>query len=306
MQPTDLLFDIATVERETGIGKDTLRVWERRYGFPVPVRDERDERLYPQLQVEQLRLIKRLIGNGLRPAKVVGLGAEELNGLLTPAQIQQVAAPQHILNFVELIKTHQAVTLRIALSRALLQQGLDDFLSKTITPLNQLVGEAWMRGELRIFEEHLYSEQLTGVLRSAIATLRDPSGSPRVLLTTLPGEEHALGLLMAEATLCLYGANCVTLGVQTPIQELVSAAAAHRAGIVVLSFSEAVSAQQVKTGLQQTRLALPTAIALWAGGSGVSRQRNVIEGVQLMGPLSDLGIALETWRSKQTSTLLPH
>jgi DNA-binding transcriptional MerR regulator/methylmalonyl-CoA mutase cobalamin-binding subunit len=306
MQPTDLLFDIATVERETGIGKDTLRVWERRYGFPVPVRDERDERLYPQLQVEQLRLIKRLIGNGLRPAKVVGLGAEELNGLLTPAQIQQVAAPQHILNFVELIKTHQAVTLRIALSRALLQQGLDDFLSKTITPLNQLVGEAWMRGELRIFEEHLYSEQLTGVLRSAIATLRDPSGSPRVLLTTLPGEEHSLGLLMAEATLCLYGANCVTLGVQTPIQEIISAAAAHRSDIVVLSFSEAIPAQQVKTGLQQARLALPANIHLWAGGSGVMRQRSVIEGVQLMGPLSDLGIAVEKWRSESFPTPLTH
>ena len=53
-----LLFDIASVERDTGIGKDTLRVWERRYGFPIPVRDERNERLYPQPQVEQLRLIK--------------------------------------------------------------------------------------------------------------------------------------------------------------------------------------------------------------------------------------------------------
>lgn len=30
---------IAEVERDTGIGKDTLRVWERRYGFPQPLRD---------------------------------------------------------------------------------------------------------------------------------------------------------------------------------------------------------------------------------------------------------------------------
>jgi hypothetical protein len=27
---------IAEVERDTGIGKDTLRVWERRYQFPQP------------------------------------------------------------------------------------------------------------------------------------------------------------------------------------------------------------------------------------------------------------------------------
>ena len=28
------LLSIAAVERETGLGKDTLRAWERRYGFP--------------------------------------------------------------------------------------------------------------------------------------------------------------------------------------------------------------------------------------------------------------------------------
>ncbi|MFN7197809.1 MAG: MerR family transcriptional regulator, partial [Hylemonella sp.] len=36
---------IAAVERETGLSKDTLRMWERRYGFPRPLRDARDERL---------------------------------------------------------------------------------------------------------------------------------------------------------------------------------------------------------------------------------------------------------------------
>jgi len=77
-----MLIDIATVERETGIGKDALRVWEKRYGFPLPTRDERDVRLYTQDQVEQLRLIKRLLSNGLRPSKVVGLSVSDLNALL--------------------------------------------------------------------------------------------------------------------------------------------------------------------------------------------------------------------------------
>ena len=31
---------ISAVERDTGLSKDVLRVWERRYGFPVPERDE--------------------------------------------------------------------------------------------------------------------------------------------------------------------------------------------------------------------------------------------------------------------------
>ncbi|HRI93726.1 MAG TPA: MerR family transcriptional regulator, partial [Accumulibacter sp.] len=34
------VMNIGAVERDTGLGKDTLRVWERRYGFPQPTRDE--------------------------------------------------------------------------------------------------------------------------------------------------------------------------------------------------------------------------------------------------------------------------
>src|SRR5258707_8581705 len=45
---------ISAVERETGLAKDTLRVWERRYGFPRPERDSAGDRRYPADQVRQL------------------------------------------------------------------------------------------------------------------------------------------------------------------------------------------------------------------------------------------------------------
>ena len=301
MVKANVKFDIAGVERETGIGKDALRVWEKRYGFPVPERDEREERLYPEDQVERLRLIKRLLDSGMRPVKVVGLTTPELNALLNQSSDGAQLPSADLLDYIAHIKGHQAAELRVALSRVLLQQGLEEFLSKTITPLNQLVGEAWMRGEIRVFEEHLYSEQITHVLRDAIAMIRKAGDTPRVLLTTLPGEEHALGLLMAEATLSLCGAGCIMLGVQTPIQEIVLAAKAHQVDIVVLSFSAAIPAMQVKSGLQLARNALPRKIALWAGGAGVMRQRSSAEGVELMGPLSDLTSAVIAWRDTRRS-----
>jgi DNA-binding transcriptional MerR regulator/methylmalonyl-CoA mutase cobalamin-binding subunit len=292
-----MLIDIATVERETGIGKDALRVWEKRYGFPLPSRDERDIRLYTQDQVEQLRLIKRLLSNGLRPSKVVGLSVSDLNALLPTTNNPDSPISSDLLRLIEMIKTHNSLELRIALSRILLQQGMSEFLSKTIDPLNKLVGEAWMAGDLRIFEEHLYSDQIVRILRNAISTMSDPSASPRILLTTLPSEEHSLGLLMAEAMLCLSGASCVLLGTQTPVQEIVAACTAHRSDIVVLSFSEAFAPMQLKTSLPQVRNALPDNVVLWVGGGGVARQRILIEGVQVMGPLSDLSDAVSNWRN---------
>ena len=66
------------MERQTGLGKDTLRVWERRYGFPTPSRDAHGERRYDEAQLQRLRLIKRLLDAGQRPHQVVPLPEAEL------------------------------------------------------------------------------------------------------------------------------------------------------------------------------------------------------------------------------------
>ncbi len=87
MPPESAALSIAAVERETGLAKDTLRVWEKRYGFPAPLRDAAGDRIYPSAQVVQLKLIRRLLDAGMRPGKVVGLGHGALEALLaTTAQ----------------------------------------------------------------------------------------------------------------------------------------------------------------------------------------------------------------------------
>ena len=86
-----------------------------------------------------------------------------------------------------------------------------------------------MRGELHVFEEHLYTELLKASLRTAINAFPRQMGSPRVLLTTLPNEQHGLGLLMVEALLVPEGAQCVSLGPQTPLDDIRRAALAHQA-----------------------------------------------------------------------------
>ena len=40
-----MFLNITAVERETGLSKDVLRMWERRYGYPKPDRDANGERL---------------------------------------------------------------------------------------------------------------------------------------------------------------------------------------------------------------------------------------------------------------------
>src|SRR5207247_8305826 len=80
-ETSGLLLNISAVERETGLSKDVLRMWERRYGFPKPRRDDSGERQYSVSEVSKLRTIKRLMDVGTRPGKIIGLSAAELNAL---------------------------------------------------------------------------------------------------------------------------------------------------------------------------------------------------------------------------------
>src|SRR3989454_12758055 len=76
-----LVLNISAVEREAGLSKDVLRMWERRYGFPKPSRDENCERQYSTVEVAKLRAIKRLMDVGMRPGKIIRATLDELNAL---------------------------------------------------------------------------------------------------------------------------------------------------------------------------------------------------------------------------------
>jgi len=295
----DLALDIGGTERETGLSKDLLRMWERRYGFPKPMRDEKGERRYSGPQVTKLRAIKRLMDTGIRPGKIVFRTIEDLNLLGSRhAELPDTpTVPAVVSETFSVLECHDAPRLRGVLADLLMRQGLQRFVLDTVVPLNRAVGEAWMRGELQIFEEHLYTEQLQVVLRTAINAFPRQAGTPRVLLTTFPGERHSVGLLMVEALLVPEGAQCISLGVQTPPDDVRRAALAHNTDIVALSFSGAYPPRQAIGELAALRRDLPRTRALWAGGGMTGRLRRPVAGVELIPDLAGTIAALQSWRA---------
>ncbi|MDI6747968.1 MAG: MerR family transcriptional regulator [Rhodocyclaceae bacterium] len=271
----DIPYNIAAVERDTGLSKDVLRVWERRYGFPQPDRDTNGDRLYPTVQVERLRLIKRLMDQGHRPGKLLALNDAELATLPTRHKTELPDDPAAISEseldeLLEPIRRHHAANYLMAMQQRLARQGMLGFVEDTIAPLTDHVGKAWESGVIEVFEEHLYTELTMRLLRQAIATLPARPQGRRILLTTVPDERHALGLLMVEAVLSIEGAHCIPLGPQMPLIEIARAAEAHQVEVVALSFSSAFPQRQITGLLQQLETLLPAGIELWAGGAGVA------------------------------------
>ena len=297
-------LSIAAVERDTGLAKDTLRVWERRYGFPCPERDSAGDRVYSPEQVERLRAIRRLMDAGHRPGRIVTLELAALQALsATAPAAQPVAAldldsPRDLDFYLDLVARHDVQSLRRELGQCVLRLGLVRFITAVMAPLNTAVGEAWMQGRLQVFEEHIYTQCISGVLRNAIGDIAPPqgAGTPRVLLTTFPSEPHGLGILMVEALLALEGCSCLSLGTQTPLRGIVQAAAAHEADIVALSFSSLLPARAVVSGLAALRSELPEHTAIWVGGQCPVLYQQKIPGVLTVQALESLREQVSFWR----------
>ncbi len=299
------LLSIAAVERETGLGKDTLRAWERRYGFPVPLRDATGIRGYPRALVDRLALIRRALLAGQRPGRLLALPAPELDALL--AELAPDPAPAPMLDVAAglvALRTGGAEALRHWLTQGLARTGLASFVIEGVAPLTVAVGEAWVAGSIAVYEEHLYSEALQSVLRNALVPFQaglEPR-APRLLLTTVPGEAHGLGLLMAEALLTLEACRCLSLGTQTPLADIAAAAQAQRIDVVALSFSESLSAAQALPALAELRARLPAAVQVWAGGGSVALRGLRLPGIRVMSRLVEIHEAIADWRSDSSAT----
>ena len=299
MESNGLILNISAVEREIGLSKDVLRMWERRYGFPAPARNDNGEREYMPADIAKLRAIKRLMDVGLRPGKLIPLSLDELNKLAEARVAPQgeQLPPTVERDVLALLQSHDTTGLQHLIANLLMKQGLQRFVLDTLTPLNRAIGDAWMRGELQVFEEHVYTEQMQVALRTALNALPRQQGLPRVLLTTFPGEQHGLGLLMVEALLVPEGVQCISLGTQTPLDDIRRATLAHKAHILAVSFSGAFPLRQAADGLTTLRRQIPPQVTIWAGGEMTRRVRKTLPGIVLVPDLASAVGALKSWRA---------
>ena len=287
-------FSIGVVERDTGIGRDTLRVWERRYGFPRPVRNAKGERSYPEDQLRRLQRTRRLLDRGMRPGKLLPLSEDaldELEASLLPEGSEQLN--KTVGAVIDAIRSADAGQVEVLLSRHYEKQGMREFVLETVIPLLQAVGELWISGRLQVFQEHFLSQQLIRFLNTEIASMQKSAGKPLVLLATLPGEEHTLGLLMLAALLSSSGVSIINLGGEVPMDQIGSAVKQFQADAVGITFSGAYPYQNIRPHLNELRELIADDVAIWTGGEGVRRLRKLPTGVTKFTSLEKLPLSVE-------------
>jgi hypothetical protein len=288
------LVPSSDVERETGFGKDLLRKWRQRYGFPISDATPDGRVGYSQETINRLLLIKRLLEDGFRPAQVVGKPPQELD-CLRQVLADEVPAPrlnEATSRLMDRVKEADFEGLERLLTIDRAKGTLTEFVLNTLVPLISAIGESWKRGETEVFHEHICSGIIARSLHAGILTTKPKSGFPRVLFATPPEEDHVLGLLMAEAVFADQGAKTLSAGANTPLNGLRAAAMSCRVNVVALSFSFAFMARRVRPTLVHLRQLLPPDVQIWAGGAGAAVLKRPPKGVRVFSDFQQAVAAL--------------
>lgn len=286
------MLSIGALSRACGVPIETLRTWERRYGYPVPVRKPSGHRVYPVGSVPRLQRIAEALARGHRAGEVVTASDAALDALLraapapAPAPMPPPAdADGLVAHLLDTIEAFDAERLTAELLSAWARLGPLDCLHAVVAPLVRAVGEAWSAGRLEVRHEHFLSERLGDLLRAFRLPLERQAQGPVVVLGTLPGEQHVLGLQMAALVLVAAGCRVLFLGTEVPVDDLASLARERAARAVGISVSIAGAGAAMSRRVTELRNALPKRTTLLVGGEGGAKPQS---GLVRVGSLPEL------------------
>ncbi len=262
-------YSIRVASRLTGVSSDTLRMWERRYGFPKPVRNGSKVRVYTDADIERLVLISRALKAGFRAGEVIHRSVEELRSVLANSARIETENEQRTPNIDSLLARLIADDpdgLRDELRRSVALLGPRQFLIDVAAPLVERVGEAWAAGRIAVRHEHLLSEVLSSQLRLLASAYDDRLSGPVVLLAGFTDEQHGLGLHMVALYLALEGITPRLLGVNTPPDQVAEAAVALAVQVVGVTVSSSSDIEVTEGHLRRLLSTLPADMPVWLGG----------------------------------------
>lgn len=275
-------------------------MWERRYGYPKPDRDENGDRQYSDDQLDKLVVIRQLIDQGRRPGQLMDLSMSELHALLEQPKTRSEPNFDQLL---ELLKSDDLSGLYEWFQQQLRAYGLRAFVHQVMVPATRLVGEAWSQGELAVFEEHLFTELMKSCVRQSMVSTTEGYGlsnqasqQPLAMLTTVTGEQHSLGLLMVEVLLRLGGADVVSFGTEMPFVDIRRAAENYQVDVIGLSFSSHFKAEDAMVMVSGLRQVIDAKIQIWIGGEAFHGTMEVPGGVRLINDLHGVERAVASWR----------
>ena len=266
---------IGELSRRSGVSRELLRAWERRYGLLRPTRSDGGFRLYSSQDERRVALMRDHLDRGLSAAQAARLAVDEASQVTvaqgTPTLDRGAQELRAALDVLDESAAHAA------LDRMLAGFSIETVLGDVVLPYLRELGERWARGEASIGQEHFASNVLRGRLLG-LARGWDAGGGPRALLACPPGEQHDLALIAFGLGLRDRGWRITYLGPDTPFETLVETASSLELDAVVLAGSTARRFEGGQAALRRLSGVAP----VWVAGAGATAELASAAGAQLL------------------------
>ena len=279
-------YKMRTFSQLTGLSPTVLRAWERRHGLLQPARPEGGHRLYTEQDLQVIKRVTELLGEGRAIGEIAAVGRQVL---LEKAPVQELPPKSDSLvrlrdQILEAAQQLDSSLLSATLDRAFALFPLDVVLSQVIQPAAYELGARWQAETLSVAGEHMVSSMLSGRVERLRQTMTSPNrNTPLVVCACLPGEQHELGLLVLSIRLSSAGYQVAYLGRDLPLSELRDAVERLRAGAVCLSVTRPETVEACAEELGRMAQDWSGRVRVHLGGLGISGSSRSLEkaGVRL-------------------------
>jgi methanogenic corrinoid protein MtbC1 len=256
-----------------------------------PPRTDGGQRLYSDLDIERLRLLRRLTDRGHAIGRIASLPIAELarldeeigaaeEGAASPGgegsradegeQTRAQSVGESIAAALRATRRLDAVELQAVLEQAALTLGVPVFLEEVVAPALVRVGHGWAEGSVSVAQEHLATAVFRRVLGWLFRVYEVRDTAPRLVVATPPSQAHEFGALMVATSAAAEGWAVTYLGPDLPVADLVSVAGQTGARAVAVSAVYVPEGVDLLAALREMRAGLPERVPLLVGGAATS------------------------------------
>jgi DNA-binding transcriptional MerR regulator/methylmalonyl-CoA mutase cobalamin-binding subunit len=286
-----MYYPVQVVVRQTGLTPHLLRAWEKRYAAVRPTRSASGRRVYSDLDLRRLKLLSRITKQGHPIGSVATLPDEVLENLAKQSTISQAERPRGkggshrersaiVRDCIAVIQRFDTDGLNKILKRTVLETGYTAVVRQVVAPLAQRLGELWSNGTIQTSHEHFASGVIRAFLLDPARQYSGTAPDTALVASTLQGQLHELGVVMAAALAAERGWRVIYLGPSLPALEIASVAIKNEARVVALSMVYPEAEPKIENELRELRNNLPEKTPILIGGSGAESYRSVIDELQ--------------------------
>ena len=269
-------FRINHVAKVTGISKEVLRVWEKRYRLLSPERGANRYRLYSEKDVELLLFIRKEMEQGQSIGELASLGKD---GILTRIKQSKTNKPtsatkdkileeleRYLLDFETTFFENKLNDLRILMP-------FEEFFHNILVPLQIRVGELWTDGKIDISIEHYVTAQAQQKISTAMSSITADNKGPKVIIACPSWDLHEIGAQMLAYYCSVWKCRVIYLGANLPLESLINFSSINKPDIILLSCTTKISDNMARFYFERLISEISSICPVWVGGQGTTSSK---------------------------------